>query len=71
MSSETAVVRVERSGPSALIQDRGRATGPDEGVATSGAFDQRAYDLANRLVGLFPTWRAVEQGLRQLSTEFI
>ena len=48
MSGSLAVRRV---GPLCLIQDRGRPGLAQIGVGASGAADQGAYELANRLVG--------------------
>jgi biotin-dependent carboxylase-like uncharacterized protein len=46
-----ASLRITRPGPFTTVQDEGRHGRGHQGVARSGAFDQRAYRLANRLVG--------------------
>jgi biotin-dependent carboxylase-like uncharacterized protein len=46
----TPALEVLRTGPLALVQDRGRPGLAHLGVTDSGAADRRAHDLANRLV---------------------
>ena len=45
------MIVVDEPGPLALIQDEGRRGLASVGVTPSGAYDQQAADLANRLVG--------------------
>jgi biotin-dependent carboxylase-like uncharacterized protein len=53
------------------LQDQGRAGFANIAVPTSGAFDQSAHQLANRLVGNFPNACAIEslRGSFQFSTD--
>jgi biotin-dependent carboxylase-like uncharacterized protein len=51
MNSVNSVIRVLRSGPFTTVQDLGRRGRGHQGVARSGAFDQRSHQLANRIVG--------------------
>jgi biotin-dependent carboxylase-like uncharacterized protein len=44
-------IRITGPGPFTTVQDHGRHGRGHQGVARSGAFDQRAYQLANRLAG--------------------
>jgi biotin-dependent carboxylase-like uncharacterized protein len=54
------MIEVIATGPSATLQDAGRTGFADLGVSRSGAADQRAHQLANRLVGNSPTAASIE-----------
>jgi biotin-dependent carboxylase-like uncharacterized protein len=51
MDSHVTGLRVIKPGPFSTFQDLGRRGRGHQGVARSGAFDQQAHRLANRLVG--------------------
>jgi biotin-dependent carboxylase-like uncharacterized protein len=57
------VVTVVRSGLLTTVQDRGRPGLAEIGVPPSGAADQRAFELGNRLVGNDPNAAALEATL--------
>lgn len=63
-------VRILAAGPLLLLQDAGRAGHAALGVGASGALDQDAYGLANRLVGNPPGAAALELLLGPASFEF-
>ena len=44
-------IRILAAGPQTLVQDSGRRGYAHLGVPRAGAFDTRAWQLANRLVG--------------------
>jgi biotin-dependent carboxylase-like uncharacterized protein len=50
-ASNLGAIRVLQPGPFTTLQDLGRRGRGHQGIARAGAFDQRAHQLANRLVG--------------------
>ncbi len=60
MSQTNAGMRVLKPGPFSTFQDLGRSGRGHQGVARSGAFDKRAHELANRLVGNERTAATIE-----------
>ena len=56
-------LRVDRIGPGATIQDRGRWGFREVGVSVGGAFDRGSHDLANALLGNEPGAAGLELSL--------
>jgi biotin-dependent carboxylase-like uncharacterized protein len=69
MSFET--IKIIEGGPLATIQDRGRFAYLDRGVPTSGAMDQAALRIGNRLVGNSEDAAAIEITLGGFQAEFL